>query len=113
MKQFSVKKIHDQMFRDFERSLKKFFKQREDIFYENFKAKVDSGEIDVESVDYPDICRVVAEEFMETQPEDTRVFVRDYVDKQANVILDNKDLDRQEAECRLEVLKYMLLAADW
>lgn len=107
-----IEKIHDRMFERFAKAVAKFSEQLTDSWYEEFFDKVESGEIEVDEDNYKEVIEGFIDDFEKEQPKAVHKFIREYVDKEANKILDNKKLKREKAEIQLEVLKHLLLAGE-
>lgn len=104
--------IRERMFDAFRKDVTKFYKNREKQYMADFKAKVESGEID--STDREEAWRR-AEAFMNGRPAELLKFIKDYVHKNFDVIADAVKegiMDKETAEVSTEVLKYILIAGE-
>ena len=107
--------IRERMFEAFKKDVSKFYKNREKQYMADFKAKVESGEIDVTSPTYKEDAWERAQEFMDTRPQELLKFIKNYVNTNFDVIADAVSegiMDKETAEVSMEVLKYILIAGE-
>ena len=110
-----IEQIREDEFILFRKAVKKFYKGRENEYFEQFQEKIQSGEIDPSDTDYKEICLQEARVFMSTRPQKLLKFIQEYVDKRSSEVLDavtNKTSCKGKAKVQLEVLKYILLAGE-
>jgi len=110
-----IEQLREDEFVQFRAAVRIFFKGREDIYLDEFREKIESGEIDPDSSDYKEICKAEAEAYMSSRSLKLLEFIRDYVDKRSNELLDavsSKKYSKGKAKVRLEVLKYVLEAGE-
>jgi hypothetical protein len=110
-----IEQIREEEFILFRKAVKKFYKGRENEYFEQFTEKVQSGEINPYDTDYKEICLQEARDFMSTRPQKLLKFVQEYVDQRSSEVLDAvKDGTscKGKAKIQLEVLKYVLLAGE-
>jgi hypothetical protein len=110
-----IEQIREEEFVRFRKAVKKFYKGRENEYFEQFQEKIQSGEIDPDCTDYKEICLQEAQDFMSTRPSKLLKFVQDYVDERSSEVLDavtDGTSCRGRAKVQLEVLKAVLLAGE-
>lgn len=110
-----IEQIREDEFVKFRKAIRKFYKDRQDEYLEDFRQRLESGEIDPDSPDYKEFCNKDAEEFMSTRGSKVLEFIKEYVDNRSNEILDAvsaKKYPKGKAKVQLEVLKYVLLAGE-
>jgi hypothetical protein len=110
-----IEQIREDEFILFRKSIKKFYKERQDDYLEEFRQRIESGEIDPDSNDYKEFCNQDAERFMSTRGSKMLEFIKSYVDQRSSEILDavsDKKCPKGKAKVQLEVLKYVLLAGE-
>lgn len=110
-----IEQIREDEFIKFRKAIKKFYIGRQDEYLEEFRRRIESGEIDPDDPDYKKFCNKDAEEFMSTRGSKVLEFIKQYVDQRSNEILDavsNKKLPKGKAKVQLEVLKYVLEAGE-
>ena len=110
-----VEQIREQEFVSFRKAIRKFYKDRQDLYLEEFRDKIESGEIDPDDPGYKELCNDNAKEFMSSRGGMALKFIKSYVDQRSNEILDavsDKKLTKGKAKVQLEVLKYVLLAGE-
>jgi hypothetical protein len=107
--------IRERMFDAFKKDVKKFYKNREKQYMTDFKAKVESGEIDITSPTYKEDAWERAQEFMDLRPHELLKFIKNYVNTNFDIIADAVSegiMDKETAEVSMEVLKYILIAGE-
>jgi len=107
--------IQDEVFKDFEKSLNIFYRQRQQRYFLELKSKVEQGDIDPSNSSYREIAWEEAERFMGTRVKELIIFIKDFVDSGIDKIkaqLDSGMMYKEEAGIRFEVLKYILLAGE-
>jgi hypothetical protein len=110
-----IEQIREDEFILFRKAIKKFYKGREDKYFEQFREKIESGEVDPDSPDYKEICKAEAKVYMSTRGSKVLEFIKDYVDQRSSEILDSVADGKSvkgKAKVQLEVLKYVLLAGE-
>lgn len=110
-----IEQIREDEFKLFRKAIRKFYKIRQSEYLEDFRSRIESGEIDPDDKNYKEFCNIDAKEFMSTRGSKVLEFVKQYVDKRSNEILDavtDKKLIKGKAGVQLEVLKYILLAGE-
>jgi len=110
-----TEQIREDEFIKFRKAIRKFYKIREDEYIEEFKERIESGELNPDSPDYKQVCLHDAKAFMRTRGEKVLKFIKEYVDRRSSEILDSvsdKKCARGKAKIQLEVLKYVLLAGE-
>ena len=110
-----IEQIREDEFILFRKAIKKFYKGREDEYFEQFREKIESGEVDPDSPDYKEICKAEAKIYMSTRGSKVLEFIKEYVDQRSSEILDavsDKKCPKGKAKVQLEVLKYVLLAGE-
>ena len=110
-----IEQIREKEFALFRKAIRKFYKSRQDQYLKEFRNRIEAGEIDPDDSDYKEFCNNDAKEFMSSRGSRVLEFVKEYVDKRSNEILDavaDKKLVKGEAGVQLEVLKYILLAGE-
>lgn len=110
-----IEQIREDEFVKFRKAIRKFYKSRQDEYLEEFRQRIESGDIDPDDPDYKEFCNEDAKRFMSTRGSKVLEFIRDYVDKRSSEILDavsSKKFPKGKAKVQLEVLKYVLLAGE-
>ena len=110
-----IEQIREGEFVKFRKAIRIFYKKRQDLYLEEFKNKIESGEIDPDDSDYKEICQKEAKEFLSTRGSKVLEFIKEYVDQRSNEILDtvsSKKCPKGKAKVQLEVLKYILEAGE-
>ena len=110
-----IEQIRENEFIRFRKAIRKFYKGRQDLYLEEFKQRIESGEINPDDPDYKNFCNKDAKEFMSSRGSKVLKFVKEYVDQRSNEILDavaDKKLVKGKAGVQLEVLKYILEAGE-
>lgn len=110
-----IEQIREDEFIKFRKAIRKFYKGRQDEYLEEFRQRIESGEIDPDDPGYKEFCNEDAKRFMSTRGSKVLEFIRDYVDKRSSEILDavsSKKSPKGKAKVELEVLKYVLLAGE-
>lgn len=110
-----IEQIREEEFIRFRKAIRKFYKSRQDLYLEEFRQRIESGEIDPDDSNYKEFCKQDSKEFMSTRGTKVLEFVKEYVDKRSNEILDavaDKKLIKGKAGVQLEVLKYILEAGE-
>ena len=110
-----IEQIREEEFILFRKAIKQFYKKRQDSYLEEFKQRIESGEIDPNDSDYKKFCNKDAKEFMSSRGSKVLEFIKLYVDQRSNEILDAvsvKKCPKGKAKVQLEVLKYVLLAGE-
>jgi hypothetical protein len=110
-----IEQIREDEFILFRKAIKEFYKKRQDDYLEEFRQRIESGEIDPDSPDYKEFCNRDAEGFMLTRGSKVLDFIKEYVDQRSNIILDAvsvKKSSKGKAKVQLEVLKYILEAGE-
>jgi hypothetical protein len=110
-----IEQIREDEFILFRKAIKQFYKGRQDEYLEEFRQRIESGEIDPDSPDYKEFCNKDAEEFMSARGSKVLEFIKSYVDQRSSEILDAvsvKKCPKGKAKVQLEVLKYVLLAGE-
>ena len=110
-----IEQIREEEFIRFRKAIRKFYKGRQDLYLEEFKQRIESGEIDPDDPNYKSFCNQDAKEFMSTRGSKVLEFVKGYVDQRSNEVLDavsDKKLTKGKAGVLLEVLKYILEAGE-
>ena len=107
--------IRERMFESFKKDVRAFYDERQERYFEQFEAKLLSGEIDVSSPNYKKIALREAEKFMATRPEELLKFIKNYVHFNFDIIADAVKegiMDKETAEVSMEVLKHILIAGE-
>jgi len=107
--------IRERMFDAFKADVRAFYDDRQERYFKEFEAKLLNGEINVTDPNYKKIALAEAEAFMKTRPQELLRFIKDYVNKNFDVIADAVDegiMDKETAEVSMEVLKYILIAGE-
>lgn len=110
-----IEQIREDEFIKFRKAIRSFYKGRQDDYLEEFRQRIESGEIDPDDPDYKDFCNKDAKEFMSTRGSKVLEFIKEYVDQRSSEILDavsSKKTLKGTAKVQLEVLKYVLLAGE-
>ena len=110
-----IEQIREDEFVKFRKAIRKFYKVRQDEYLEEFRQRIESGEIDPGDPDYKEFCNQDAKEFMSTRGSRVLEFIKEYVDQRSSEILDavsSKKCIKGKAKIQLEVLKYVLLAGE-
>jgi hypothetical protein len=110
-----IEQIREDEFILFRKAIKQFYKGRQDSYLEEFKQRIESGEIDPDDPDYKEFCNKDAKEFMSSRGSKVLEYIRSYVDQRSSEILDavsNKKCPKGKAKVQLEVLKYILEAGE-
>ena len=110
-----IEQLREDEFIKFRAAVRKFFKNREDVYFDELREKIESGEIDPNSPDYKEICKTEAKAYMSDRPQKLLEFIRNYVEGRSNELLDavsSKKYPKGKAKVRLEVLKYVLEAGE-
>jgi hypothetical protein len=110
-----IEQIREDEFILFRKAIKKFYKGREDEYFEQFREKIESGEVDPDSPDYKEVCKAEAKVYMSTRGSKVLEFIKEYVDQRSSEILDAVSARRSpkgKAKVQLEVLKYILEAGE-
>lgn len=110
-----IEQIREDEFIKFRKAIRKFYKARQDEYLEEFRQRIETGEIDPDSSDYKEFCNKDAEEFMSTRGSKVLEFIRQYVDQRSNEVLDavsSKKCPKGKGKVQLEVLKYILEAGE-
>jgi len=107
--------IRERMFDAFKADVRAFYDDRQERYFKEFEAKLLNGEINVTDPNYKKIALAEAEAFMKTRAQELLRFIKDYVNKNFDVIADAVDegiMDKETAEVSMEVLKYILIAGE-
>jgi hypothetical protein len=110
-----VEQIRENEFVNFRKAIRKFYKGRQDEYLEEFRQRIESGEIDPDDSNYKEFCNQDAKEFMSTRGSKALEFIKEYVDQRSSEILDavsSKKCPKGKGKVQLEVLKYVLLAGE-
>jgi hypothetical protein len=110
-----IEQIRENEFVKFRKAIRKFYKGRQDEYLEVFRQRIESGEIDPDDPGYKEFCNEDVKDFMLSRGSKALGFVKEYVDKRSNEILDavaDKKLIKGKAGVQLEVLKYILEAGE-
>jgi hypothetical protein len=110
-----IEQIREDEFILFRKAIKQFYKGRQDSYLEEFKQRIESGEIDPDDPNYKEFCNKDAKEFMSSRGSKVLEYIKSYVDQRSSEILDavsNKKLTKGKAKVQLEVLKYILEAGE-
>jgi len=110
-----IEQIREDEFILFRKAIKIFYKEREDKYFEQFREKIESGEVDPDSSDYKEICKTEAKVYMSTRGSKVLEFIKEYVDQRSSEILDAvsaKKSSKGKAKVQLEVLKFILEAGE-
>ena len=110
-----IEQIRESEFVNFRKAIRKFYKGRQDEYLEDFRQRIESGEIDPDDSNYKEFCNQDAKEFMSTRGSKALGFIKEYVDQRSSEILDavsSKKSTKGKAKVQLEVLKYVLLAGE-
>jgi hypothetical protein len=110
-----IEQIREDEFILFRKAIKQFYKGRQDEYLEEFRQRIESGEIDPDSPDYKELCNQDAKEFMSSRGSKVLDFIKSYVDQRSSEILDAvsaKKSPKGKAKVQLEVLKYILEAGE-
>jgi hypothetical protein len=111
----SVEIIRDRMFERFKKAIKQFYKKRQESYFEEFNSKLLDGTIDAKAENYKEICSEEAEKFLATGPTAALKFIKEFVNKESDRILDavsEGEIDKREGEICFEVLKHILIAGE-
>jgi hypothetical protein len=107
--------IRERMFESFKKDVRAFYDERQERYFEQFEAKLLSGEIDVSDPNYKEIALREAEAFMATRPQELLEFIKKYVHFNFDIIADavrEGIMDKETAEVSMEVLKHILVAGE-
>lgn len=110
-----IEQIRESEFVNFRKAIRKFYKGRQDEYLEDFRQRIESGEIDPDDSNYKEFCNQDAKEFMSTRGSKVLEFIKEYVDQRSSEILDtvsSKKCPKGKGKVQLEVLKYVLLAGE-
>jgi hypothetical protein len=110
-----IEQIREDEFVKFRKAIRKFYKSRQDEYLEEFRQRIESGEIDPNNPDYKEFCNQDAKEFMSSRGSKVLEFIKEYVDQRSSEILDaasSKKSTKGKAKVQLEVLKYILEAGE-
>ena len=110
-----IEQIREDEFILFRKAIKQFYKGRQDDYLEEFRQRIESGEIDPDDPNYKEFCNEDAKEFMSSRGSKVLEFIKEYVDQRSSEILDAvsaKKSTKGKAKVQLEVLKYVLLAGE-
>jgi hypothetical protein len=110
-----IEQIREEEFISFRKAIKQFYKTRQDDYLEEFKQRIESGEIDPDDPYYKEFCNKDAEEFMSSRGSKVLEFIKSYVDQRSSEILDAVNAKKSlkgKAKVQLEVLKYILEAGE-
>jgi hypothetical protein len=110
-----IEQIREEEFVSFRKAIKQFYRTRQDDYLEEFRQRIESGEIDPDDPDYKEFCNRDAEEFMSSRGSKVLGFIKSYVDQRSSEILDAvsaKKSPKGKAKVQLEVLKYILEAGE-
>ena len=110
-----IEQIREDEFILFRKAIKQFYKGRHDDYLEEFRQRIESGEIDPDDPDYKEFCNRDADEFMSSRGSKVLEFIKEYVNQRSSEILDAvsaKKCPKGKAKVQLEVLKYVLLAGE-
>jgi len=110
-----IEQIREEEFILFRKAIRKFYKGRQDQYLEEFRERIESGEIDPDDPGYKELCNEDAKEFMSSRGGEVLKFIQGYVDQRSNEILDAvnaKKCVKGKAKVQLEVLKYVLEAGE-
>jgi len=110
-----IEQIRENEFILFRKAIRKFYKGRQEEYLEEFRQKIESGDIDPDDPNYKDFCNKDAKKFMSSRGSKVLEFVKEYVNERSNEILDavaDKKLLKGKAGVQLEVLKYILEAGE-
>jgi hypothetical protein len=110
-----IEQIRENEFILFRKAIKQFYKGLQDSYLEEFKQRIDSGEIDPDDPNYKEFCNQDAKEFMSSRGSKVLECIKEYVDERSSAILDAvsmKKLSKGKAKVQLEVLKYILEAGE-
>jgi hypothetical protein len=110
-----IEQIREEEFILFRKAIKQFYKGRQDDYLEEFKQRIESGDIDPDDPDYKEFCNKDAKEFMSSRGSKVLECIKSYVDKRSSEILDavsNKKYPKGKGKVQLEVLKYILEAGE-
>jgi 2,3-bisphosphoglycerate-independent phosphoglycerate mutase len=110
-----IEQIREDEFILFRKAIKQFYKGRQDSYLEEFKQRIESGEIDPDDPHYKEFCNKDAKEFMSSRGSKVLEFIKSYVDQRSSEILDAVNIKKStkgKAKVQLEVLKYILEAGE-
>lgn len=110
-----IEQIRENEFILFRKAIREFYKCRQDQYLEEFKNRIEAGEINPDDLNYKEFCQNDAKEFLSTRGSKVLEFVKLYVDQRASEILDavsSKKCPKGKAKVQLEVLKYVLEAGE-
>jgi hypothetical protein len=110
-----IEQIREDEFIKFRKAIRKFYKSRQDEYLEEFRQRIESGEIDPDNPDYKEFCNEDAKVFMSSRGSKVLEFIKEYVDQRSSEILDavsSKKSTKGKAKVQLEVLKYVLEAGE-
>ena len=110
-----IEQIREDEFVKFRKAVRSFYKGRQDDYLEEFRQRIESGEIDPDDPDYKEFCNEDAKVFMSSRGSKVLEFIKEYVDQRSSEILDavsSKKSPKGKAKVQLEVLKYVLLAGE-
>jgi len=110
-----IEQIRENEFIKFRAAVRKFFKGRENEYLDQFKRKIESGEINPDSSNYKEICKTEAKDYMSSRSQKLLEFIQGYVDQRSNEVLDAVSDGKSvkgKAKVQLEVLKYVLEAGE-
>ena len=110
-----IEQIREDEFILFRKAIRGFYKTRQDNYLEEFRQRIESGEIDPDDPGYKEFCNEDAKVFMSSRGSKVLDFIKSYVDQRSSEILDavsNKKCPKGKAKVQLEVLKYVLLAGE-
>lgn len=107
--------IQDKVFKDFEKSLDTFYIEKRQKYFLEFQSKIKPIVDDMDDVLCHKVIHKEAKKFIESQNSELILFIRNYVDKcidEIKTLLDSNIIDKEEANIRFEVLKYILLEGE-
>jgi hypothetical protein len=110
-----IEQIREEEFILFRKAIKKFYKGRQDDYLEEFRQRIESGDIDPDDPDYKEFCNKDAKEFMSSRGSKVLEYIKIYIDQRSSEILDavsNKKYPKGKGKVQLEVLKYILEAGE-
>jgi hypothetical protein len=110
-----IEQIREEEFVSFRKAIRRFYKVRQDDYLEEFRQRIEAGEIDPDDPNYKEFCNEDAKVFMSSRGSKVLDFIKSYVDQRSSEILDAvsaKKSTKGKAKVQLEVLKYVLLAGE-
>lgn len=114
MSNISSEYIQEKLLENFHKAVKNFYEKEQADYVKEFKAKIDSGEIDVDDYENKSDVALEIDSFLKNQPTRIKNFIEKYVHEINDNIFDSlkeKTITKEEAEISFNMLKHLLIAA--